>query len=63
MIEARTLWDLIAARARLTPAGLLALDEKGNELSFGGLRDRALETAAGLHALGIERVGRRRAAP
>jgi acyl-CoA synthetase (AMP-forming)/AMP-acid ligase II len=54
VIEARTLWELVEARARATPDGLLALDEKGNELSFAALRERALETAAGLHALGVE---------
>lgn len=54
MIAADSFWGLVEARAGETPGALLGVDEHGNTLSFAELRDRALETAAGLHALGVE---------
>jgi cyclohexanecarboxylate-CoA ligase len=53
MIEERSLWSLIAARAVLTPDALLAVDERGEQLTFGELQQRSERAAAGLHALGV----------
>jgi cyclohexanecarboxylate-CoA ligase len=50
MLEAGTLWELIEARAALTPDALLAVDELGRELSFAAYRDQVLVAAAGLAA-------------
>ncbi|MGW2961678.1 class I adenylate-forming enzyme family protein [Streptomyces sp. NPDC001220] len=49
---ARTLWDLVARRAELTPGRLVFL-QGDRTLSFGDLRARAERTAAGLYAMGV----------
>jgi cyclohexanecarboxylate-CoA ligase len=54
MIEERSLWSLIAARAVLTPDALLAVDERGEQLTFGELQQRSGRAAAGLQALGVQ---------
>ncbi|MEV7190940.1 AMP-binding protein [Streptomyces sp. NPDC093510] len=56
--EARTLWELIARRAGLTPDRpvlIQAADEPAGDrtLTFGGLRDRAERVAAGLYERGV----------
>ena len=53
MIEAPSLWDLCCMRAEATPEGLFAIDEGGQRLRFGELREEAERVAAGLHAQGI----------
>ncbi|MEU6542875.1 AMP-binding protein [Streptomyces sp. NPDC046859] len=50
--SARTLWDLLAARARRTP-DRPALLQDDRTLTFGALRTRAERVAAGLHGLGV----------
>jgi acyl-CoA synthetase (AMP-forming)/AMP-acid ligase II len=50
MITAGTMWDLIVARAQVTPEETMAVDERGSRLTFAELRDRAERTAAGLAA-------------
>ncbi|MCF2535385.1 AMP-binding protein [Streptomyces sp. FB2] len=52
LASARTLWDLLAARARLTPHRP-ALLQDDRALDFGALRDRAERVAAGLYGLGV----------
>ncbi|MFF3552619.1 class I adenylate-forming enzyme family protein [Streptomyces tsukubensis] len=49
---ARTLWELIDRRAALTPDRRVLL-QGDRVLTFGGLRDAAERTAAGLHGLGV----------
>ncbi|ORT58734.1 AMP-binding protein [Streptomyces sp. CB03238] len=48
----RTLWELVERRARLTP-DRSALLQDDRSLTFGGLRDRAERTAAGLWNMGV----------
>jgi cyclohexanecarboxylate-CoA ligase len=48
----RTLWELLARRADLTPDRRVLLQED-RALTFGELRARAERTAAGLHDLGV----------
>ncbi|MGC0331269.1 cyclohexanecarboxylate-CoA ligase [Streptomyces sp. SAI-170] len=50
--SARTLWDLLDRRARLTPE-LPALLQGDRALTFGALRARAERTAAGLYDRGV----------
>ncbi len=47
-IGAPTLWTLIERRAEKSPQAVLARDDTGDELTFGGYREACLETAAGL---------------
>jgi cyclohexanecarboxylate-CoA ligase len=53
MIEARKLWPLVEARAQATPDALCAVDEREQQISFEGLRVRALRVAAALAAVGV----------
>ncbi|WP_406343954.1 class I adenylate-forming enzyme family protein [Streptomyces sp. NBC_00648] len=48
----RTLWELVARRAALTPDRPVLLQDD-RSLSFGELRDRAERVAAGLYGLGV----------
>ncbi|MET7649411.1 AMP-binding protein [Streptomyces sp. NPDC005486] len=48
----RTLWDLLARRADLTP-GRRVLLQADRALTFGELRERAERVAAGLHDMGV----------
>ncbi|CAM5350367.1 class I adenylate-forming enzyme family protein [Streptomyces aurantiogriseus] len=48
----RTLWDLLARRAALTPDRPVLL-QGDRVLTFGGLRERAERTAAGLYDMGV----------
>jgi len=48
----RTLWDLLARRAALTPDGPVLLQDD-RVLTFGGLQDRAERVAAGLYGMGV----------
>jgi cyclohexanecarboxylate-CoA ligase len=50
--SARTLWELVARRAALTPHRPVLLQDD-RALTFGELRDRAERTAAGLYARGV----------
>jgi len=55
MLEGRTLWELVVARAAETPDARAAVDERGEVLTFADLRTRAERIAAGLaasHGLG-----------
>ena len=58
MLQALSLWELVEARAQATPQALLAIDEKGRELSFQTYHDAAERVAAGFAARGIK-VGSR----
>ncbi|HWL65241.1 MAG TPA: AMP-binding protein [Actinomycetota bacterium] len=53
MIEARTLWELIEARAEATPDGQALVDERGTSVSFAELKDRSERAAAGLAARSV----------
>jgi acyl-CoA synthetase (AMP-forming)/AMP-acid ligase II len=53
MLEARTLWELVEARAEATPDAVAAVNETGARITFGEYRARALEIAAGLDARGL----------
>ncbi|MGI5139060.1 class I adenylate-forming enzyme family protein [Streptomyces sp. CA-106110] len=48
----RTLWELVARRASLTPDRPVLLQDD-RSLSFGELRDRAERVTAGLHGMGV----------
>ncbi|MFG2784361.1 class I adenylate-forming enzyme family protein [Streptomyces prunicolor] len=50
--SSRTLWELVARRADLTPDRPVLLQDD-RALSFGELRDRAERVAAGLYAMGV----------
>ncbi|MFE9678399.1 class I adenylate-forming enzyme family protein [Streptomyces sp. NPDC006259] len=52
MRASRTLWDLLARRAALTPDRPVLL-QGDRTLTFGALHDRAERTAAGLYAMGV----------
>ncbi|MFD3871671.1 AMP-binding protein [Streptomyces sp. NPDC058623] len=56
--RSRTLWELVARRAALTPDGpvlIEAADRPADDrtLTFGALRDRSERVAAGLYAMGV----------
>ncbi len=53
MIRARSLWELVEARAAATPDALFAVDERERRLCFAAYRDAALRHAAGLARLGV----------
>ena len=53
MRDSGTLWELIERRAAETPDAQMAVDERGETLTFAGLRDRAERTAAGLAEMGV----------
>jgi cyclohexanecarboxylate-CoA ligase len=53
MLEASSLWELIERRAEQTPDGVMAVDERGEQLTFGELRVRAETVAAGFYQAGI----------
>ncbi|MGQ4477933.1 class I adenylate-forming enzyme family protein [Streptomyces sp. SAS_276] len=50
--SSRTLWDLVARRAGLTPDRPVLLQDD-RTLSFGELRDRSERVAAGLYGMGV----------
>ncbi|MFF5305297.1 class I adenylate-forming enzyme family protein [Streptomyces sp. NPDC013161] len=50
--SSRTLWDLVARRADLTPDRPVLLQDD-RALTFGELRDRSERVAAGLHGMGV----------
>jgi cyclohexanecarboxylate-CoA ligase len=53
MLEGRTLWELVEARAKLDPDTRMAVDESGRELTFAEFKDRAERVAAALQERGI----------
>ncbi len=53
MIEGRNLWDLVEARAALSPDVEMTVDEQGRSTTFGAYRDAAERAPAGLAARGI----------
>lgn len=53
MVEGRTLWELVEARAAATPDAIAAIDDKGRSLTFAQYRDDAEVAAAGFAAMGI----------
>lgn len=53
MLEGRTLWALVEARAAATPDSRMAVDEAGREVTFGEFRRRAERVAAALADRGI----------
>jgi len=55
--QARTMWDLVEARAAASP-DVVALIESDREITFGQLRDLSERVAAGLHQFGIHHGSR-----
>ena len=55
--QARTMWELVEARAALSPDVIVLYDED-REITFKQLRDRAERVAAGLHAFGVRHGSR-----
>lgn len=53
LLRQPTLWQLLEARVALTPDRPAVFDADADELTYAGLRDKALETATRLHAMGI----------
>jgi acyl-CoA synthetase (AMP-forming)/AMP-acid ligase II len=53
MLEGRTLWDLVEARAAASPDARMAVDESGREMTFAEFRDRSERVAAALLARGV----------
>ncbi len=53
MLEGRTLWELVEARAKLDPDTRMAVDESGREITFGEFKERAERVAAALQERGI----------
>jgi len=53
MLEARTLWELVEARASATPDAQMVVDERGSSLTFAAFRSAAERAAAGLAAEGL----------
>jgi acyl-CoA synthetase (AMP-forming)/AMP-acid ligase II len=51
--DARTIWDLVAARAELTPDRPMLRDSGDRVLTFGEFRQAAEGVAAGLHSIGV----------
>ena len=49
-----TLWQLVARRAQETPDTVMAVDELGRSITFGGFRRHAEQAAAGLQRLGVQ---------
>src|ERR1700749_4194944 len=47
-LAAATIWQLVKLRSEANPHRILAVDEKGRELYYGQLRDKAEAVAAGL---------------
>ena len=53
MLQAGGLWQLIEARAAETPDAQMAVDERGETMTFAQLKDRAERAAAGLAEKGV----------
>jgi cyclohexanecarboxylate-CoA ligase len=53
MLEGRTLWELVEARAGLDPDTRMAVDESGREVTFAEFERRAERVAAALQDRGI----------
>ena len=53
MTTGRNFWQLLEARVAATPDGLLAIDERGERITFAEYLARAESVAAGLAPLGI----------
>src|SRR4051794_17014151 len=51
----KTLWQLVVARAALTPDKRMAIDEHGRTMTFGDFHDWSERVAAGLgdHGIGV----------
>jgi acyl-CoA synthetase (AMP-forming)/AMP-acid ligase II len=52
-LDEAKLWPLVVSRAQATPDALCAVDERGERMSFAGLRERAERVAAALAASGV----------
>ena len=53
MSEEPKIWDLFAERVAVSPADLMALDDRGRQMSFAELHDTTLRVSAGLAELGV----------
>ena len=53
MLQARSLWELIEERASATPDAQMAVDERGETLTFAELQQQAERVAAGLAQMGV----------
>jgi acyl-coenzyme A synthetase/AMP-(fatty) acid ligase len=53
LYDARTFWELVTARAALSPDHPMLVDEAGRSLTFGDLASRAEHVAAGFYDLGV----------
>ncbi|MFJ8019421.1 AMP-binding protein [Streptomyces sp. NPDC096311] len=54
-LTADRIWELVGLRAAATPEAVLAYDEHGRQLTFGGLEADAKRVAAGLARRGVRR--------
>src|SRR5208283_2108558 len=53
MIEEPRIWDLFTERVAISPANLIALDDRGTQMTFAELHETALRVGAGLVELGV----------
>jgi acyl-CoA synthetase (AMP-forming)/AMP-acid ligase II len=53
MLQARSLWELVEMRAAETPDAQMAVDERGETMTFAQLKQRAEAVAAGLAERGV----------
>src|SRR5579864_5654845 len=58
LLDEKSVWELVVARAASTPDALLAVDEHDRAMSFGEYRAAAERVAAGLHDLGVDEGSR-----
>jgi cyclohexanecarboxylate-CoA ligase len=53
LLDARTLWELVAKRAAETPEARMVVDERDESMTFGEFARAAEKAAAGLAAMGV----------
>ncbi len=58
LLDEKSVWELVVARAASTPDALLAVDEHERAMSFGEYRAAAERVAAGLHQIGVHEDSR-----
>ncbi len=53
MVRGDSLWALLEARVTASPDAVMAIDERGEDISFATFQQRARDVAAGLRELGV----------
>ena len=53
MLDSASLWELVSNRAAATPDAQMAVDERGETMTFGQLLERSERVAAGLAEMGV----------